>query len=1656
MNLNFTLAAARARQLLLILCLLGSLQSFSQNDSWTQQPDNNTTLPTGAECTFTITDKAYTTFSGQYVDNAYSKSFWEYDTKTGTWTQKADFGGAGRQFAATFSINNKGYIGMGMKGPNTRDLVSDFWEYDATTNAWTRKADLPSSSAGRFGGLGFSISSKGYMGGGFDWFSLYNDINEYDPTTNVWTRKVYFDTAFYFGTSFTVGNKAYIGLGAKGIQIDNMTSQFVEFDPVTNKISKIAEFPGGKRVFAQSFGLNGKGYLTSGNNENDFWQYDPLTNKWLRKTDFPGAPASRAIAYSIGDKGYVGSAGGTSHEFWRYEVKSTEALKVIFTGKTFINLDWENFNSTNPIISYDVYLNGVKKYTTAESEITADNLLPNSSYTFTVVGKDAYGTSTPTSDALTASTTSESTGLNYRYYEGTWSSLPNFNTLTSQNNGVSTNIDITTRPSGKNDHFGFVWEGYLNIPVAGNYIFETVSGDGSRFYYNSFYNPYLIPLINNDGIHAPVTPVTGTVNVPSAGRYPVALSFFNRDGSAAVQLYWTGPAGSGINRQPVPAAAFTPVYNPLSDTEAPSAPSNLTAVIVARNYVNLKWDNATDNIGVAFYDVYVNGIKKVTTTATQITVDSLVQNTGYNFTVKARDVAGNTSAFSNQVTVTTTNTTNGLSYRFYQGNWNALPDFNSLTPVKTGVSANADISVRPAGVNDYFGFVWEGTINIPYPGTYKFETISDDGSKIYFNSFYSLTAVPVVNNDGVHGPWDAVTGTVNVPSAGQYPIAITFFEKDSGEKLQLYWTGPPGSGIDRQLIPDYAFNGGYVAPLDTIAPTAPTNLQVQQISRNSIGLSWYPSYDNKAVDAYDIFINGVKKYSTANTAITADSLTENTSYTFTIKARDIAGNISASSNIVTASTSSTVNGVEYRYYEGDWNTLPDFSQLTPVKTGVSSNIDITQRRPGVNDHFGFVWQGKINIVTPGTYTFELLSDDGSKFFFNSGYSYTATPLINNDGLHGANTPVVATVNIPAAGLYPFAASFFEKDGGESMQLYWTGPAGSGITRQLVPDFAFNGGSANVIDVTPPTAPTNLLVLATTTDMASLHWTISTDNVGVTAYDVYVNGEKKYTTINNELIADHLAVNTSYTFTVKAVDKAGNNSAVSNAVTKTTFNNDKGISWRYYDGNWNSLPDFNSLYMGNIGFSKNFDLSVRPKGHDDYFGFVWEGTIKMPTSGNYTFELESDDGSRFYFNSLYSTYATPLINNDGLHGAFQPVAGTVNVPAAGKYSFALSYFEKDGGESMKLYWTGPAGSGITRQLVPDSVFISTDVVNPNPPAAPNNLGFIGVNATAIKIGWDEFILRPEVASYEIYINGEKKDTTSARQYIARNLLPFTYYSFAVAAVNFAGVRSALTKEITIRTAQVEDGLFYQYYEGSWDALPNFSTLTPVKSGTTASPDIAIRPAGRNDNFAFAWQGYIMIPRAGVYTFETISDDGSRVFLGGSSTPLVDNDGLHAAISVTGTATLNNAFYPISISYFEKTGGESFQLYWSGPGIPRQIIPASSFVRIPYIGWFPDAAVDKPLNATALAADKDASIRVYPNPFKEGFQVEFDNKVASAKINVEVYDMSGRLVLSNTGVATVGRNMLSVPLKNKSVLPGFYLVRLQVNGKVIKTFKMIKSK
>ncbi|HEY9007918.1 MAG TPA: PQQ-dependent sugar dehydrogenase [Ohtaekwangia sp.] len=158
-------------------------------------------------------------------------------------------------------------------------------------------------------------------------------------------------------------------------------------------------------------------------------------------------------------------------------------------------------------------------------------------------------------------------------------------------------------------------------------------------------------------------------------------------------------------------------------------------------------------------------------------------------------------------------------------------------------------------------------------------------------------------------------------------------------------------------------------------------------------------------------------------------------------------------------------------------------------------------------------------------------------------------------------------------------------------------------------------------------------------------------------------------------------------------------------------------------------------------------------------------------------------------------------------------------------------------------------------------------------------------------------------------------------------------------------TAVYRNVTLRDpenpASAVPGIAYQYYEGAWSTLPDFATLTPAETGTLTT--INLDPRNREDDYAFRYSGYIDVPTDGTYTFYTSSDDGSQLYIG--SALVVNNDGLHAAREASGSIGLKRGKHSITVTFFERQGSAVLTASYAGPGIAKQVIPASALYRIP---------------------------------------------------------------------------------------------------------------
>ncbi|RKR10339.1 putative secreted protein (Por secretion system target) [Flavobacterium sp. 90] len=123
---------------------------------------------------------------------------------------------------------------------------------------------------------------------------------------------------------------------------------------------------------------------------------------------------------------------------------------------------------------------------------------------------------------------------------------------------------------------------------------------------------------------------------------------------SAIDLYGAGSAEVIATTNAFYAVGVGAAYSGSTDTVAPSAPTALAAAGTTGSSTNLTWTASTDNVAVTGYDIYQGATLKGSSTTTSYTVTGLTALTAYTFTVKAKDAAGNVSAASNAVNVTTT------------------------------------------------------------------------------------------------------------------------------------------------------------------------------------------------------------------------------------------------------------------------------------------------------------------------------------------------------------------------------------------------------------------------------------------------------------------------------------------------------------------------------------------------------------------------------------------------------------------------------------------------------------------------------------------------------------------------------------------------------------------------------------------------------------------------------------------------------------------------------------------------------------------------------------------------------------------------------------------------------------------------------------------
>lgn len=236
------------------------------------------------------------------------------------WDRIANFPGGERYNSVAFSINNIGYVGLGIK---SYDYFNDFYAYDPQTDTWSRMADFPGEPrANAYSGV---IDNKAYVGAGTS-PGFYRDLWQYDPATDTWTKMLDDTLASGFGPAhFVLNDELYIFI----------EREIYKYSPAKNQIVWVEHFPGQPRNYPTGLSYAGKGYIFGGSISNsrlrDLWSFDPLSKKWTKKADLPSGGRWGPAFFTVNNRIFAGLGGvatGNTLEFFEYH-PSTDSWSYI-------------------------------------------------------------------------------------------------------------------------------------------------------------------------------------------------------------------------------------------------------------------------------------------------------------------------------------------------------------------------------------------------------------------------------------------------------------------------------------------------------------------------------------------------------------------------------------------------------------------------------------------------------------------------------------------------------------------------------------------------------------------------------------------------------------------------------------------------------------------------------------------------------------------------------------------------------------------------------------------------------------------------------------------------------------------------------------------------------------------------------------------------------------------------------------------------------------------------------------------------------------------------------------------------------------------------------------------------------------------------------
>jgi fibronectin type 3 domain-containing protein len=610
-------------------------------------------------------------------------------------------------------------------------------------------------------------------------------------------------------------------------------------------------------------------------------------------------------------------------------------------------------------------------------------------------------------------------------------------------------------------------------------------------------------------------------------------------GALRLQLNSDGAGFQYINYQGLLLdSGAIPCNGAPTDVTAPSTPASLTATTHSATQADLSWGGSTDNVGIAGYDIYRDG--SLLTSVGYVTSYSdtnLTLGSTHSYQIKARDAANNTSSFSNTATVTLPSLL--FSDGFESG------DFSAWT-LPSGTSIAITSQEHYAGVYAAHATSNGSTASYAYKSlttaqsdlyyTLRFKIISKSsgagGTSAYVQRFRSGTTggtsiggvlISSTNKLGYRND-AASTSNTNGPivTLGVWHEVQTHLHIDTNlpgtnGHIEIWYDGAPVSALNATenfgtapisrvyvgdstpadvydvVLDDAAFNTSFIDTTDSQSPNTPTGLSANATAPNSVSLTWNAATDNISVTGYDLYRNGALTATLgAVTNYTDTPVSPNFTYQYQIRARDAAGNVSGLNAPASVTTpADTTLPVVALTAPADGLTVNGTIQLSADAT---DNVDV--------EDVDFL----VNGVVVGT-----VAEGGP---YNVLWDTTTVA----DG-----TPAVITARAVDTSSNSTTSS----------------------SRTVTVDNASG-------DTLPPSLPGNFMAVAAGATRVDLSWNASTDNVGVTAYDVYRDGVL-LTSTNGATIGysdSNVAQGATYQYQVRARDAANNVSGLTSAASIT--------------------------------------------------------------------------------------------------------------------------------------------------------------------------------------------------------------------------------------------------------------------------------------------------------------------------------------------------------------------------------------------------------------------------------------------------------------------------------------------------------------------------